>query len=100
MAMRLAAIGAALGREGRLDGTHAAAEAAYHLRQHMIREDAQPVAHELDGDVTIAEMPGDAGERRLRGCRHLEQLFRRRLDQHEAPILEQDGIALPELRRT
>src|SRR5262249_17212447 len=48
--------------ERRLDRGEPRAEAAQHVFQHPIAPDAQRVAHHLHLGVTVADVPGKAGE--------------------------------------
>lgn len=55
-------VGAAFRLERRLDEGDAGAETARHLLQHRVSGDADAIGQKLRGDVTVAEMPGQAGE--------------------------------------
>ena len=50
------------GIEWRLDIVNVAAEALDHCRDHVIDSDADAVAEQLDGKVTVAEVPGNADQ--------------------------------------
>src|ERR1700751_3432957 len=53
-------IGAALGRERRLDRPDRGAETDKHFRDHMVLADADTLGADLGRQVPVAEMPGEA----------------------------------------
>jgi hypothetical protein len=53
-------IGAGFGIERRLDIVHVSAEALDHLRNHVIGADTDAIAEQLDGEMTVAEVPRNA----------------------------------------
>jgi len=59
MMMPPAGIGAGFRVERRLQLGNPATEPSHHFGNDMIRPDAQPFAGDLDGEVTVAEVPGD-----------------------------------------
>jgi hypothetical protein len=86
-------IGAALRVEGGLDRGHFRAEPARHILDHMIAPDAQALGQEFGRQVAIAEMPGDAHERRRVGAADFSELFGRGDDFDDAPVLELEPVA-------
>ena len=62
MMVAAAGVGAGFGVEGRFEAFDVAAEAFDHGFDDMVGADADMVAEQLDGQVAIAEMPGDADE--------------------------------------
>jgi hypothetical protein len=91
-------IGAAFGIERRFERDHARAEAPGHLLDDRVAPDAQRLRHELDGQVSVAEVPGDAHEpervsgadlrERLGGCKHFD----------DAAVLEFEPVAAAQHR--
>ena len=63
MAMSLPGIGAAFRVERPFDGDDLGTEAARHLLDHMVAPDPERAPRQFDGQMTIAEMPGDASQR-------------------------------------
>ena len=55
-------VSATLGIKRRFDRFEPCAKAAQHIFDHMIAPDAQPLADDLNVDVTIADMPSKARE--------------------------------------
>jgi hypothetical protein len=55
-------VSAWFGIERGFDFVHVPTQMFDHLRDHMIRSDSNTIAEELNGQVTIAEVPGDADE--------------------------------------
>ena len=58
---RLIVIGAAFGIEGFVHADDRSAKTAHQMFDHMVKTDAKPLAHQLRGDMPVAQMPGDAG---------------------------------------
>jgi len=89
-------VGAALGLEGPHHLLHRAALAAHHLGQHVVVLDVDRLGRDLGRRVPVADMPGDAHQpQRVLGL-DLQQALRRGLDQHQAAILQLDGVAVAE----
>ena len=86
-------IGAAFRVERRLDRHDAGAEPARHLLDHRVATDAQAPAGQLGRQVTIAQMPGDAGQRRRVGGANLGQRLRRGDHLDDAAVFQFQPIA-------
>jgi hypothetical protein len=86
-------IGAALRVERRLDRRHFRAEPARHILDHMVAPDAQALGQEFGWQVAIAEMPGDAHQRRRVRAADFSELFGRRDDFDDAPVRELEPVA-------
>jgi hypothetical protein len=68
-------IGAAFGIERRFERDHVRAKALRHALDDRVAANAQGLRHDLDGQMAIAEMPGDAHEpRRVGGADFRERL--------------------------
>ena len=61
------AVGAAFGVEGALDDAHCGAEAAHHVGDDVVVADVDDASADLGGEMAVAEVPGDAGQRALVG---------------------------------
>jgi hypothetical protein len=89
-------IGAAFGIERRFERLKPRAEPAQHIFDHVIAADAQPLADNLDVDVTIADVPSEAGQ--IVGVRGGD--FDKRLgpadDPDDRAVLEHEAVAVPE----
>lgn len=92
-------IGAAFRVERGLDGRDRGAEPFQHGLDDMVAADAQLLAEEFGREVAVAEMPGDPHEMGgVAGC-DLGQRLRRRLDGDDAPVLEQQPVAVAQRDR-
>src|SRR5271165_5030178 len=81
-------IGAAFGIERRFERDDARAEAFRHLLDDRVAADAQRLRHELDGQVAVAEMPGDAHEPQRVGGADFRERLRRGDHFDDAAVLE------------
>lgn len=87
-------IGARFRIEGGVERRRASAEMFDHVRDDVVRPDAQPVAKKLHGEMTIAEMPGDPNERRRIGRGDFKQGLRRGSNQNHAAVFERQSVAV------
>ena len=67
----------------------------HHLDQLRILQHVQSLCGRLDGDVPLAEMPGDAHQPH-RISADLQKLLRRRHDAHQLAVGQRQGIAIGE----
>lgn len=86
-------IGAALGVEGRLDRADLAAEARYHLLDHVVAADAQARTHDLHRQVAVAEVPGELKQVIRTLGADLAERFGRADHLDEAPVLQLHRVA-------
>ena len=93
------AVGAALGVEGARYDARFGAEAAHHVGDHVVVADVDDAGGDLGGEVAVAEVPGDAGERAAVAAGDLQQPLGGGLDGDHAAILEPDGVARAQHRR-
>ena len=87
------AVGAALGIERALHAAHLGAEAAGHVGDDVVVADVDDARADLGGEVAVAEVPGDAGERPLVAAGDLQQPLGRRLDGDDAAVLQAEAVA-------
>lgn len=87
-------IGAAFRVKGRFDWQQPSTEAHQHFINHPIRTDAQSPRHDLHGQMAIANVPGEAGQRQRRLRPNLRQGFGAGDHFHSAAILQYQGIAM------
>src|SRR5262245_63646553 len=73
MARATLAVCATLGVERTLHGAHLGAEAAGHVGDDMVVADVDDALADLRGEVAVAEVPGDAGERPMVAAGDLQQ---------------------------
>lgn len=93
MRMHRLRIGPALGVESGLDSPDLPAEALHHRLDHVVAADAQLLPRDLNRQMPVAEMPGEA-QQMLRAFRaDLGQRLARAQDFHQAPILELQRVA-------
>src|SRR3569833_1469738 len=90
--MRVDFVGAAFRLERRLDHRYLGAERLQELLSRRRTQRAHAVRHELHRDVAIAEMPGDARQRRHIGGPRFEQRFRFGDDLDKAAVVERDDV--------
>ena len=95
-----AGIGADFGVEGRFEPSDPAAEPGHHLGDHMVGADAQPLAGDLQRQMPVAEVPGDAQQ----VGRDRRPLFRRPApaaarDPEIAAAVEFETVALDQVMR-
>ena len=87
-------IGAAFRLERRFDLKQCRTKAAQHILDDMIAPDAQLPTRDLDRQMTIAEVPGDARKILRLVAADLRQGFGRGYDFNETAILKHQGIAI------
>ncbi len=92
-------VGAALRVERRHDRGHGCAEAADHLLDDVVAADAQPVAEQLGRQVAVAEVPGDAQQIGRIGGRDLDKRLKRGADGDDAPVLQDQPVAVAQRHR-
>ncbi len=93
MRMRRLRIGTALGVEGRLNGAHLPAKALHHRLDHVVAADAQLLAHDLNRQMPVAEMPGEAQQMLRAFGADFRQRLARAHNFHHAPVFELQGVA-------
>jgi hypothetical protein len=87
-------VGAGLGLERRLDGGEMRAKAAQHLFQHAIPPDAQPLAHDLNIGVAVADMPGEPRKLLRTSRRDLDQCLALAGNQDDGAVIEHKAVAV------
>ena len=87
-------VGPAFGIESGKYRRHRGAEPLQHVLDDMIVANAQPVAEELDRQMAVAEVPGDADDLGRPGSGDLQQALGHRLDQDQPAVLEFERIAV------
>ena len=87
-------VGAGLGLERRLDCGEMRAKAAQHLFQHAIPPDAQPLAHDLNIGVTVADMPGEPRKLPRIGRHDLDQRLALAGNQDDGAVVEHEAVAV------
>jgi hypothetical protein len=92
-------ISAALRIERRLERDHPAPETLHHLLDDRVAADAQRFWHDLGGQMAVAEVPGDTGQRQWIGCPDLRQRFGFGDHFHHAPVLKPQPVAAAQHRR-
>jgi hypothetical protein len=85
-------VGAAFRIEGRGHRRHPGAEALQHILDHVVAAQAQPVRQDLDIEVPVAEMPGEAGKFRGVLRLHLGQGFGFGHDLDDAAVFQDDPV--------
>ena len=88
-----------LGVERRLDLVDVAAQAFYHLLDHVIRANANALAQQLHRQMPIAEMPGDADHLALIVAMDFQQRLRLGANPHHATVVQCQPIAVPQPHR-
>ena len=88
--MMVVAVGAGLGLERRFDLRDARAELARHLLEHVVLGDAQEARPDLQRDVAVAEVVGNA---RKLGRFDVQQLLGRGHDFYLAPVGRRHPVA-------
>ena len=71
VAMPRLGVGALLRGEGCGERGHARAQSLEHRHDHVIVPDAQPAGQDLDGQMTVAQMPGEPRQGRRAFRRHV-----------------------------
>lgn len=94
--MRVHLVGAAFRLERRVDHRHLGAERLEQFFGRRRAQRAHAVRQQLHGDVAIAEMPGDARQRRNIGGPRFDQRFRFGDDLDEAAVVERDDVVVPQ----
>jgi len=92
-------VSAAFRVEGRLDLGDAGAEPSRHILDHMIAADAQTFLQQFGRQMAIAQMPGDAHQRRGVNAAYFHKLLGRGDDFDDASVLERQPIARPQHHR-
>jgi hypothetical protein len=96
MMVMAAFIGAGLGIERCLERRDRGAEAADHVRDHVVGADEDAAGEKLNREVAVAEVPGDTHERVGARGADIEQVFGPGNDADDAAPLEAKAIALAE----
>jgi hypothetical protein len=89
-------VGATLGIKRRFDRGEPRTEAAQHIFDHMIAPDAQPLADDLDVDMTIADMPGEAREIVGVGSGDFNERLRPADHADDGAVVEHEAVAVAE----
>jgi hypothetical protein len=87
-------VGAGLGLERGLYSGKMRAEAAQHLFQHAIPPDAQPLAHDLNIGVAVADVPGEARKLLRTNRRDLDQRLALAGNQDDGTVVEHEAVAI------
>ena len=85
------------GVERRLEPDDPAAEPGHHIGDDVIGADAQPLAGDLQRQMAIAEMPGDAQHGGAIGCLDLEDRLGRCPDAQITAAVEFEAVAVGEM---
>jgi hypothetical protein len=85
---------AAFRLERLVDVPYSRPEAAHHFLDHMVAADEQPVGEDRRRQMTVADVPGDARERRRVAGGDLGQRLRRGPHRDDPTILEDERIAV------
>lgn len=86
-------VGAGFRLEGGGEIHHLGAQPDKHGLQYVVGLDAQPAGTHLHCHVAVAQVIGDPRQRLGVGTTRFEQVFRRRDDLDNAPVLRQQAIA-------
>jgi hypothetical protein len=89
-------VGAALGIKRRFDRRKPRAETAQHILDDVIAADAQPLAYELDVDVTIADMPGEPRQIVSSGGADFDQRLGPADHPDDGAVFEHKAVAVPQ----
>ncbi|HEY8290133.1 MAG TPA: hypothetical protein VIG49_12755 [Acetobacteraceae bacterium] len=91
-------VGTRLRIEWRLDRLNVPVQSLHHPRNHMIGADAYSVAKQLDGQMPIAQMPGNANQRVRLMSMDFHQRLWTRTNPHDAAIHHQP-VSIPQTHR-
>src|SRR3954452_1104946 len=92
-------IGAGFGIEWRVDQVDVAAKPLDHCANDMVGADADSITPQLDGKVTVAQMPGDA-DKFARVVRvNFHQRLRLRANPYDTAVVQQQAVAVTQARR-
>ena len=89
-------VSAAFGIKRRFHRFKPRAKAAQHIFDHMIAPDAQPLADDLNIDVTIADVPGEARETVGVAGGDFDQRLRAADHANDSAIVEHEAVAVPQ----
>ena len=78
--------------------SHRCAELFEHGFQHVVVEQAQPAVADLQGDVTVAQVVGGAGQFQRAGAGDVEQTFGAGDDPHQATVAGLQAVAVGQRR--
>lgn len=95
----LVAVGAAFGLKGSRHVMHVGAKADDHLLKHVIGLNVEGIGRDLAGGVTVADVPGDAGEFGCAMGMDLKQRLRRCDDLQMGAVVQEEAITVGEVRR-
>lgn len=84
--------------EWRLDGFGAGAELFEHGLEHIVVQQAQPAIADLQGNVTVAQVVGGAGQFEGIAAGDMQQGFRTRADPHDPAVLGLQAFAVVQRR--
>ncbi len=91
-------VGPGLGLERLLDRMHMPAQALDHRLQHVIRQQPQPAIAELQRDVPVAHVVGDACQAARIVSMHLDQLLAGGLDRDHPTVGQPQPVTVPQQR--
>ena len=92
------AVGARLGLKTNADFMHMATKPLDHRLQYMVGQQAHEAVADLDRNMPVADVIRDAGEfDRIVGM-NLEQALGGSLDRHDAPVCQQQPVAVAQQR--
>ncbi|CNJ54196.1 Uncharacterised protein [Mycobacterium tuberculosis] len=81
-----AAIGTVFRLERRFEGLGGSAQLVKHGLEYVVVEQAQPAIPDLQGDVTIAQVIGGAGQFKRAVAGDVQQLFRTGTDAYDTSV--------------
>ena len=85
--------------EWRFHRRKSGAKSAYHVLDHMIAANAQPIADDLHIDVPVADMPGEPRQFVAVGGCDFDQRLRPADDAHDTAVVEHKTVAVAQSRR-
>jgi hypothetical protein len=99
VAVTMAAVGAALGREGLAHVAHPGTKAQEHRRNDVIATDQDAVRLDLRRQMAVADVPGEDGECTRVGGTDFEEIFLGRDHFDMAPVVEEEAVAIGQCHR-
>lgn len=97
--MRGLSVGSDFGIEGRIEHGQTAAEADDHLGYDVVFADAQPISRDLQRQMPVPEMPGDAQQGGVVFGFDFENPLRCRVHTDIATLSEFEAVTLAEMMR-
>jgi hypothetical protein len=99
MAGRMLPVSTVLRIERRFDRRKPRAEPAQHVFDHMVAADAQPIADDLNLDMTIANVPGEPRQFMAARGGNFDQGLGPADDAHDATVVEHEAVAVAQSGR-